>query len=232
MRHKDNTVGLEKDVRWLTDLLPQTFRDHQPSINARVFCFNYQSAWLGPQLSRNRLESLATRLLDDFHNARDKVRPVHKDSASPYLLWQPQNGAVPDRPVIFIGHSFGGLVIEQALVQANSTGGRYEYLVKLVGGVVLLGTPHQGLKSQKWGSIIANLANLIDCGEIGLMKEVDEKSMKIFDLISDFKKIMIRMDLAKTAVICFYENLPTNYLSRVIKTGPWFQKQISSMVRI
>ena len=139
---------------------------------------------------------------------------------------------MPDRPIIFIGHSFGGLVIEQAIIQANSAGGRYEYLVKLVGGVILLGTPHQGSKSQNWGSVVANLANLIDHGETGLMKDLDEKSMKIFDLISEFKKIMISMDLAKTAVICFYENLPTNYLSRVIKTGLWIQEKTSSMVRI
>ena len=137
-----------------------------------------------------------------------------------------------DRPIIFIGHSFGGLVIEQAVVQGNSAGSSYEYLVKLIGGIVLLGTPHQGSKSQKWGSIVASLANLIDYGETGLMKEVDEKSMKIFDLISEFKRIMISMDLAKTAVICFYENLPTNYLTRVIDTGLWIQRQTSSMVRI
>ena len=142
-----------------------------------------------------------------------------------------QDGTASDRPLIFIGHSFGGLVIEQAIVQANSVGGRYEYLVKLVGGVVLLGTPHQGSKSQKWGSIIANLAILVGYGEDGLMKEVDEKSMKIFDLISDFKKIMISADLAKTAVVCFYENRPTNYLSRVLMTGQWIQRQTSSIVR-
>ena len=122
-------------------------------------------------------------------------------------------------------------MIEQAIVQANSVGGRYEYLVKLIGGVVLLGTPHQGSKSQKWGSIMATLASLIDYAEDGLMKEVDEKSMKIFDLICDFKKIMISTDLAKTAVVCFYENRPTNYLSRWLKTGQRFQRQISSMVR-
>ncbi|KAL9065770.1 MAG: hypothetical protein Q9161_007995 [Pseudevernia consocians] len=212
VRHKDVAAGLQKDVRWLTDLLPQTFRDYKTSISARVFCFNYQSAWLGPQLSRNRLEGLAKRLLDDIHNVRDK------------------NDTVSDRPIIFIGHSFGGLVIEQAVVQANSAGSTYEYLVKLIGGIVLLGTPHQGSKSQKWGSIMASLANLIDYGETGLMKEVDEKSMKIFDLISEFKRIMIGMDLAKTAVICFYENLPTNYLTRVMDTGLWIQRQTSSMI--
>lgn len=78
MRHKDIAAGLEEDVRWLTDLLPQTFRDHQPSISARIFCYNYQSAWLGPHLSRNRLEGLAVRLLDDIHNARDKVGPLRR----------------------------------------------------------------------------------------------------------------------------------------------------------
>ena len=123
-------------------------------------------------------------------------------------------------------------MIEQAIVQANSVGDRYEYLVKLIGGVVLLGTPHQGSKSQKWGSIMANLASLVDYGEDGLMKEVDEKSMKIFDLISDFKRIMINTDLAKTAVVCFYENRPTSYLSRVSKIGQSIQRQISTMVRI
>ena len=123
-------------------------------------------------------------------------------------------------------------MIEQAVVQAQLVGSRYEYLVKLIGGVVLLGTPHQGSQSQKWGSIVGHLASLVDYGETALMKEVDEKSMKIFDLVSEFKKIMISLDLAKTAVLCFYENLPTNYLSRVIKTGEWLKRQTSSMVRM
>lgn len=78
MRHKNTTAGPDKDVRWLTDLLPQTFRDFEPSISARIFCFNYQSVWLGPQLSRNRLEGLAGRLLDDVHNGRGKVSHIHE----------------------------------------------------------------------------------------------------------------------------------------------------------
>ena len=73
VRHKDIHKGPERDVRWLTDLLPKTFREYQPSIGTRIFCFNYQSAWLGPQLSRNRLENVATRLLDSIQSVRDKV---------------------------------------------------------------------------------------------------------------------------------------------------------------
>lgn len=78
---------------------------------------------------------------------------------------------------------------------------------------------------------MANLAKLMDYGETELMKEVDEKSMKMFDLMSEFKKIMISMDLAKTATICFYENCPTDYVSRVIKISRHFQKKTSSIVR-
>ena len=142
-----------------------------------------------------------------------------------------QDDASTNRPIIFIGHSFGGLVIEQAVVKANSAGGRYEPLIKLLGGVVLLGTPHRGSKLQKWGSIIANMARLIDYGETNLMEELEEKSTKILDMISEFMSIMIRTDLAKRAVICFFENLQTDYSSRVAR-GWGLQGKASAMVRI
>ena len=116
-------------------------------------------------------------------------------------------------------------------MKANSAGGRYEPLVKLLGGVVLLGTPHRGSKLQKWGSIIANMARLIDYGETNLMEELEEKSMKILDMISEFMSIMIRTDLAKRAVICFFENVQTDYSSRVAR-GWRLHGKASAMVRI
>jgi hypothetical protein len=124
-------------------------------------------------------------------------------------------------------------VIEQAVVKANSAGSMYECLLQLIGGVVLLGTPHQGSKAQKWGSIMARLASVFECGESGLMDEVDEKSMKMVDLVSDFGKIMIRLKLWQAnAVICFCENLRTTYVERVIQAGPWLQRHTSTMVRL
>lgn len=137
-----------------------------------------------------------------------------------------------DRPLIFVGHSFGGLVIEQAVVNANSSGSQYEYLINLIAGVILLGTPHQGSKTQKWGSILAHTASLIEYGETILMDDVDEKSMKVFDLVYEFMQIMIKTDLAKTnAIICFCENSPTDYLKRKVYLGRWIHEQISSVVR-
>jgi pimeloyl-ACP methyl ester carboxylesterase len=146
------------------------------------------------------------------------------------MLQTAQDGVMSDRPLIFIGHSFGGLIVEQAVVKANSSSNMYRYIVELIGGVVFLGTPHRGSKSQKWGSILAHLAKLIELGETTLMADVDEKSTKIFDLVFEFMRVMIRLDLVwNNAAMCFCENLPTNYLRRVVRIG--FEKQMSSMVR-
>jgi hypothetical protein len=138
---------------------------------------------------------------------------------------------VSDRPLIFIAHSFGGLVVEQAVVKANAAGSPYEELLRMLGGVVLLGTPHQGSKSQKWGSIVAQIAHLVEYGETVLIEDVDEKSMKVFDLVYEFMQIMIHTDLAKTnAVMCFCENRPTDYLRRFVSLGSWFHETTSTVV--
>lgn len=66
--------GRSTDVRWLPDLLPQTLKNHQPSVYARIFCFNYQSAWLGKTTSKNWLNNIAQRLLDDLNSQDIQVR--------------------------------------------------------------------------------------------------------------------------------------------------------------
>lgn len=199
------------DVRWLTDLLPETLKNHQPCICARIFCFNYQSAWLGKITSKNRLDDIAQRLLDDVKSGVQR--------------------SGKDRPILFIGHSFGGLVIEQAIVKASLIGSGYEALVRQLGGIVLLGTPHQGSKMQAWGSIVAKLASLGDFGETALMSDVDEKSMTTYDLVFNFMQVMIHTDMARAkAVVCFYENLPTDYSRRTGISSSWISSQTSSMV--
>lgn len=120
-------------------------------------------------------------------------------------------------------------------MKASFIGSAYEYLVDLIGGVILLGTPHRGSKSQKWGEILARLASLIEMGETVLMDDVDESSMKIYDLVSTFMKIMNRKRLSESpthAAIAFFENLPTNYVRRVVKLGGWLSDKTSALVCI
>ncbi|KAK4444724.1 hypothetical protein QBC34DRAFT_257958, partial [Podospora aff. communis PSN243] len=53
-----------------------------------------------------------------------------------------------DRPLIFIGHSLGGLVIESALCLAyqslSTRSGQYHHIYNLTKKLILFGTPHLG----------------------------------------------------------------------------------------
>lgn len=74
-----------KHVHWLKD--PEMLPAVVP--NARIMVYNYESKWHA-DAPRTRLQLCGEELVDSLHSFRDKTR---------------------DRPVIFIGHSLGGLVI-------------------------------------------------------------------------------------------------------------------------
>lgn len=68
----------------------------------------------------------------------------------------------------------------------------------------------------KWGQILAIVAELLSAGNSAMMRDVDEYSMKIFDLVFDFMQLVIQLDLAKMkAIMIFCENKATDYARRV-----------------
>ena len=73
---------------WLKHLLPAVVP------NARILKFNYNSKYL-VNAPRESLRSLGERLANTIRNLRAKEEYTTK------------------RPIVFIGHSFGGIVIEE-----------------------------------------------------------------------------------------------------------------------
>lgn len=136
------------------------------------------------------------------------------------------------RPILFLGHSFGGLVIEQAVVIAGSIGSPYNaFLTKRLGGIVLFGTPHRESKAQTWGMTMAHLSQMIDYGESVMIDEMNDDSMKIFDLRFAFMQIVHKLDLVR-AVLCFCENKRTNYSKRTGTISALLGEKFSAMVRV
>ncbi|KAK9444704.1 Ankyrin repeat-containing domain protein [Metarhizium brunneum] len=181
----------DKPFNWLQELLPAKI-----SKPCRVLAFNYDSRWFwdAPQ---QKLSSISDTLLDGLRNDRE------------------QNKAI-DRPLICIGHSFGGNVIEQAIVSASRHCSPYLSISASTIGVVFLGTPHRGSPAAAWGAIIASLMPSGLAPEDRLLKALEKHSDSLGDRLRDFSGWLVSESVP---VVCAFEQLVTDYSSRLPLLG-------------
>lgn len=68
-----------------------------------------------------------------------------------------------DRPIIFVAHSLGGLVVKDALYQSHSEthNDRLARIKRCTIGVIFAGTPHQGADKARWATIAGHLTRLV-----------------------------------------------------------------------
>jgi hypothetical protein len=103
----DNPNYPEVPLNWLKDLLPSKLLSSK--LRCRVMTFNYESKWFldAPQV---RLSNISDNLLDSLRNNRTKVG-LHLFDYQEQVINNPSKAT--NRPLIFIGHSFGGNLVEQ-----------------------------------------------------------------------------------------------------------------------
>lgn len=63
------------------------------------------------------------------------------------VLAELNESGLGDRPIITVGHSYGGLLIQQIIRHAEGTGHR---IAKAIKGIALFGTPHSGSPAANW----------------------------------------------------------------------------------
>ncbi|KAF5562157.1 hypothetical protein FNAPI_3327 [Fusarium napiforme] len=122
------TPSGQKGRLWLQHDLP----DHIP--DSRIFLYQYNTTAAYGQ-GHDGFHSKADNLLEAINiERRDR----------------------PDGPILLLGHSIGGLLIKQALINAHNNRG-YSAIKKATTGIVFFGTPHE-LVTQKLGEIGAAIA--------------------------------------------------------------------------
>ncbi|KAH7140444.1 hypothetical protein B0J13DRAFT_608806 [Dactylonectria estremocensis] len=181
-----------KHFNWLRELLPTELSSKQ--LSCRVMTFNYDSKWFmnAPQ---QRLSNISDELLVSLRNKREEAT---------------------GRPLIFIGHSFGGNLIEHAIVSASQHGSGYTEIAGSTVGVVFLGTPHRGSSAAAWGALIASLAPPQFALEKRVLKDLEEQSGTLTDRLHDFSHWLF---VESVPVVCFFEQLVTDYSSRMGVVG-------------
>lgn len=71
--------------------------------------------------------------------------------------------AARDRPIVWIGHSLGGLIVKNTLVQASSSiGTHYKQKATQLStcGVLFFGTPMQDTSSKSWARILTRIMSV------------------------------------------------------------------------
>ncbi|EHK25927.1 uncharacterized protein TRIVIDRAFT_112183, partial [Trichoderma virens Gv29-8] len=131
------------------------------------------------------LNMLAIALLDELRALRTRER--HQE-----------------RPLLFIGHSIGGLVVKMALVKA-SRDTRYEGILRECYGVAFFGTPHQGSSYFAMPTLASSIQHLLQLSvplPISLTDDLRMGNHLLLHVDEDFK--VVSDDLR---VWTFYETI-------------------------
>ncbi|RYP60958.1 hypothetical protein DL770_009885 [Monosporascus sp. CRB-9-2] len=124
-------------VFWPGDLLPMQCP------RARILVFGYNTAIAKHQftgvVNRNSIFAHSKALVNDL----SRTRPLA-------------------RPVLFVTHSLGGIVIKETLaICSTSNSEEFEDILKSTAGIVFLGTPHRGSPAAGIGEIARKAASVL-----------------------------------------------------------------------
>ncbi|KFY76048.1 hypothetical protein V498_09778 [Pseudogymnoascus sp. VKM F-4517 (FW-2822)] len=166
-----------EEFMWPRDLLVPLFT------NARVATYSYKSG----KGVKTTLRQLAEQFLNILSQHRQK----------------------PDerrRPLVLIGHSLGGLVIQQALVIA-ALNRDFQDLRLSVSGIIFLGAPFQGSSAAVLGKRLAQAVG----DDPSLLELLQKDNPNLHSLSKDFCDSHHEWDF-----VCFYEDTDADY--SLIKT--------------
>ncbi|KAN0079157.1 Alpha/Beta hydrolase fold [Elaphomyces granulatus] len=175
----------ETNALWLQDFLPRDVK------NIRVMSFGYSaSAAFGNTTATiaDHAKDLLACLVDKREEEDEKTRPI-----------------------IFVGHSLGGIVIKQALFQAKIEP-QYQTISEVTVGIIFLGTPHRGSEKASYGEVLANVARTVMHKPApDLINALRANSDALMRLTTDF-----RFQLPNYQVCSFYEMKPMPIFSSLI----------------
>jgi hypothetical protein len=112
--------GPHQSIYWPRDLLPKTI------LNARVLTYGYDTNIrhvLGAPISKNTVYDIGRNFL---------------------ISLEAERRSEPFRPVLFIAHSLGGIVVKEMLRRASRAQEHLQSIFNSTIGTMFFGTPHSG----------------------------------------------------------------------------------------
>ncbi|KAK1813452.1 hypothetical protein LTR12_012178 [Friedmanniomyces endolithicus] len=156
---------------WPRDLLPVDIPD------ARITTLGYRSQWNSSKFETSFREC-GNRLLELLEEDR-------------------RSSLVKALPILFIAHSFGGLVVQSALVTASREQDHHGFS-QAICGAIFLGCPFRGSDcaalADRWTSLFGNRQAILQSLKLG--------NQQVCTLQDDFRRVCPELP-----AVCFYEKL-------------------------
>jgi len=206
------TESDEKEVFWLKDLLPQEVP------NARILAYGYDSdpTRMFESASTNMIHHHAATLVSELHFYRRKADERR-------------------RPIVFICHSLGGIIVKRALIYSSNCNPSHNIMFRSIKvstyGVLFLGTPHMGADLARWGKMAEMLVRTVspkswvdsNSALITALEKGSETLQNITDgflgISRDFRLFFFWEEL-KTAITGMGSHLIVEYASAVPEALP------------
>ncbi|KAI3534441.1 hypothetical protein CSPX01_12058 [Colletotrichum filicis] len=171
------------DKMWLKDFLPTKMP------RARIMVYGYD-AIPAFRKSREGIQEWVINLLELLTMERDDE---------------------PDRPLIFVCHSLGGIVVKRAMTEAKQNT-RYQAIHQATYGMAFFGTPHNG---SKLGSLAAIVANVFSVA-IGNRQPSFMEALGRNSLFADVIREDFRHGLERFNVLSYYETKPSENMPGLV----------------
>ncbi|RJE25535.1 hypothetical protein PHISCL_02147 [Aspergillus sclerotialis] len=168
---------------WLRDFLPKQLP------RARILLFGYNSN-VGIQSSSAGVREQAQNLVNKIWVERQECEY---------------------RPILFIAHSLGGIVVKEALVQAK-LGEKYGFICTATFGIEFFSTPHRGSSWASIGDIFAKAARatLRNPGNT-FLNALKKGDLYASELTANFQQLQERYKYLN-----FYETLPLKKIGLIV----------------
>ncbi|KAI4178722.1 MAG: hypothetical protein LQ346_007354 [Caloplaca aetnensis] len=192
--HPHRTWASDKsDTFWPAELLPAVIGKDK----ARLLVYGYDAD----------LTSTANGLSKDkIHNHAEQLVAVLSASR--------RKAGATERPIIFVAHSVGGIIVKRAIIHSSGIRGHQISHLRSIFvstfGILFLGTPHMGSDVAKWSSWLntiysSHCLNLSDEDESYLITALETGSETLQTIERDFVQSVDRFH-----IYYFHEGKPTD----------------------
>ncbi|VUC25854.1 unnamed protein product [Clonostachys rosea] len=183
--HPKKTWRSKNDVFWPTDLLPAALENEK----ANVLVYGYNA----DVYTSNNAKSPSDNHI--FQHARSLVTSLTQFRRSEKTV---------ELPIIWVVHSFGGIVVKKALLFSQelhlAEQQHYRSLYVSTYAIIFLGTPHNGSDIAKWGHVVEKAINIavpqkLFATESRLLKSLKKDNGELQDINRQFSNICGRFKM-------------------------------------